>query len=34
MDHNMKEEHILYPESDAFLSDSERKDVVKRSQAA
>lgn len=34
MDHNMKEEHILYPESDAFLSEAERKDVVKRSQAA
>lgn len=34
MDHNMKEEHILYPESDSFLSDSEKKDVVKRSQAA
>ncbi|MBI5345145.1 MAG: DUF2249 domain-containing protein [Deltaproteobacteria bacterium] len=32
-DHNMKEEHILYPESDAFLSDSERVQVVKKGQA-
>lgn len=32
-DHNMKEEHILYPESDSFLSDSERVQVVKKSQA-
>lgn len=31
--HNMKEEHILYPESDSFLSDSERVQVVKRAQA-
>lgn len=32
-DHNMKEEHILYPESDAFLSDAERVQVVKKAQA-
>lgn len=32
-DHNMKEEHILYPESDSFLSEAERKDVVKKAQA-
>jgi uncharacterized protein (DUF2249 family) len=32
-DHNMKEEHILYPESDSFLSESERVDVVKKAQA-
>lgn len=32
-DHNMKEEHILYPESDSFLSDSERVQVVKKAQA-
>jgi uncharacterized protein (DUF2249 family)/iron-sulfur cluster repair protein YtfE (RIC family) len=32
-DHNMKEEHILYPESDSFLNDSERSDVVKKAQA-
>lgn len=32
-DHNMKEEHILYPESDAFLSDSERTQVIKKAQA-
>lgn len=33
-DHNMKEEHILYPESDSFLSESERIQVIKKSQAA
>ncbi len=33
-DHNMKEEHILYPESDAFISGRERADVIKKSQAA
>ncbi|MBI5970961.1 MAG: DUF2249 domain-containing protein [Deltaproteobacteria bacterium] len=33
-DHNMKEEQILYPESDHFLSDAERSDVIKRAQAA
>ncbi|MFQ5737177.1 MAG: DUF2249 domain-containing protein [Thermodesulfobacteriota bacterium] len=32
-DHNMKEEHILYPESDSFLEESERADVVKKAQA-
>jgi uncharacterized protein (DUF2249 family) len=31
-DHNMKEEHILYPESDEFLSEAERSDVVKKAQ--
>jgi len=31
-DHNMKEEHILYPESDSFLNESERSDVVKKAQ--
>lgn len=31
--HNMKEEHILYPESDALLSDTERPMVVKKAQA-
>lgn len=31
-DHNMKEEHILYPESDEFLSEMERSDVVKKAQ--
>ncbi|MBI5236229.1 MAG: DUF2249 domain-containing protein [Deltaproteobacteria bacterium] len=31
--HNMKEEHILYPESDALLSDAERPMVVKKAQA-
>lgn len=31
-DHNMKEEHILYPESDEFLSESERSEVVKKAQ--
>lgn len=33
-DHNMKEEQILYPESDHFMSDAERSDVIKRAQAA
>ncbi len=32
-DHNMKEEHILYPESDSFLNDAEREQVVKKAQA-
>ena len=32
-DHNMKEEHILYPESDSFLNESERSTVVKKAQA-
>ncbi|TAN60013.1 DUF2249 domain-containing protein [bacterium] len=32
-DHNMKEEHILYPESDSFLDDSERAQVIKKTQA-
>jgi len=32
-DHNMKEEHILYPESDSFLNGTERSDVVKKAQA-
>ncbi|MBI5049064.1 MAG: DUF2249 domain-containing protein [Deltaproteobacteria bacterium] len=31
-DHNMKEEHILYPESDEFLLEAERSDVVKKAQ--
>lgn len=31
-DHNIKEEHILYPESDEFLSEAERSDVVKKAQ--
>lgn len=31
--HNMKEEHILYPESDALASDIERPMVVKKAQA-
>ena len=31
-DHNMKEEHILYPESDEFLSEAERSEVVKTAQ--
>jgi uncharacterized protein (DUF2249 family) len=34
MDHNMKEEHILYPESDAFISDAERAQIIKKAQAA
>jgi len=33
-DHNMKEEHILYPESDAFISDTERAQIIKKAQAA
>ncbi|MFQ5442894.1 MAG: DUF2249 domain-containing protein [Thermodesulfobacteriota bacterium] len=32
-DHNMKEEHILYPESDSFLNDVERKDFIRKAQA-
>ncbi|GMR04947.1 MAG: hypothetical protein BMS9Abin23_0869 [Thermodesulfobacteriota bacterium] len=32
VDHNMKEEHILYPESDSFLDDRERKDYIKKAQ--
>lgn len=31
-DHNMKEEHILYPESDEFMSETERIKVVKKAQ--
>ncbi|MBI5885616.1 MAG: DUF2249 domain-containing protein [Deltaproteobacteria bacterium] len=31
-DHNMKEEHILYPESDAFLTEAERSELVKKAQ--
>lgn len=31
-DHNMKEEHILYPESDSFISDNERAEVLKKTQ--
>ncbi len=31
-DHNMKEEHILYPESDSFISDDERAEVIKKTQ--
>ena len=31
-DHNMKEEHILYPETDSFLSDAERSQVIKKAQ--
>ncbi len=31
-DHNAKEEQILYPESDAFLSDAERDQVIKKAQ--
>jgi len=31
-DHNMKEEQILYPESDSFLSESEVKDFIKKAQ--
>jgi len=31
-DHNMKEEHILYPESDSFLTESERNGLVKKAQ--
>ncbi|CAG1065333.1 Iron-sulfur cluster repair protein YtfE [uncultured bacterium] len=34
MDHNMKEEHILYPESDAFITDAERAQIIKKAQAA
>ncbi len=32
-DHNMKEEHILYPESDSFIPEAERAAVVKKMQA-
>lgn len=32
-DHNMKEEHILYPESDQFMNEAERTQVVKKAQA-
>lgn len=32
-DHNMKEEHILYPESDGFITDAERAQVIKKTQA-
>ena len=32
VDHNMKEEHILYPETDSFLSDAERSQVIKKTQ--
>ena len=32
-DHNMKEEHILYPESDSFISEAERAQVIKKTQA-
>ncbi|MFQ5354350.1 MAG: DUF2249 domain-containing protein [Thermodesulfobacteriota bacterium] len=31
-DHNMKEEHILYPESDSFFSAAERKDFINKAQ--
>jgi len=31
-DHNMKEEQILYPESDSFLSEAERKDFINKAQ--
>jgi uncharacterized protein (DUF2249 family) len=32
-DHNMKEENVLYPESDSFISEAERAAVVKKMQA-
>lgn len=32
-DHNMKEEQILYPESDSFLTPEERRDFIKKAQA-
>ncbi len=32
-DHNMKEEHILYPESDGFITEAERAQVIKKTQA-
>ncbi len=32
-DHNMKEEHILYPESDGIFSDFEKVQVIKKAQA-
>ncbi|MFQ5428275.1 MAG: DUF2249 domain-containing protein [Thermodesulfobacteriota bacterium] len=31
-DHNMKEEHILYPESDSFFSEAERQDFINKAQ--
>ena len=31
-DHNMKEEEILYPESDSLLSEAERPEIVKKAQ--
>jgi uncharacterized protein (DUF2249 family) len=31
-DHNMKEEQILYPESDSFLTPEERRDFIKKAQ--
>ncbi len=34
LDHNMKEEHILYPESDSFITGGERAMVIKKAQAA
>jgi len=32
LDHNMKEENILYPESDSFLDDSERAEIIQKAQ--
>jgi uncharacterized protein (DUF2249 family) len=31
-DHNMKEEHVLYPELDACVNDTERSETIKKSQ--
>lgn len=31
-DHNMKEENILYPESDSFLDETERTEVIRKAQ--
>ena len=31
-DHNMKEEHVLYPELDACVNDAERTDAIKKAQ--
>ena len=31
-DHNMKEEHILYPESDSLIEERERREVIKKAQ--
>ena len=31
-DHNMKEEHVLYPELDACVNDAERIEAIKKSQ--